>query len=229
MPDLIRTARVTGLFYLGLAISGGLGFLLIRPRLFDADDAETTLANVTGNEALARGGVAFELLIVGFQVLVAIWFYRLFRDSRPVAAASIAAFGFVNAIAVLVSAAMLATAVDVAADGPATTVQLLYQVSENLWAVGNLFFGLWLIPMGACVLTSRRMPRLLGWVLEIGGVGYVLAAFAGVLTDSAPALIDAAVIPATVGEFWMIIYLLVWGIRRSSSPSPAPAIAPVTS
>lgn len=214
MPDLIRTARVTGLYYLGLAVSGGLGFLLIRPRLFDADDAEATLANIAGNEALARAGVAFELLVVGFQVLVAIWFYRLFRDSRPVAAASIAAFGFVNAITVLGSAALLATAVDIAPDGSAATVQLLYQVSGNLWAVGNLFFGLWLIPMGACVLTSRRMPRPLGWVLEVGGVGYVLAAFAGVLTDGAQTLVDAAVIPATVGEFWMIIYLLVRGVRR---------------
>lgn len=223
MPDLIRTARVTGLFYLGLGISGALGFLLIRSRLFDADDAEATLANIAGNEGLARAGVAFELLIVLFQVLVAIWFYRLFRDVRPVAAASIAAFGFVNAIAVLGSAALLATAVDVATDGTATTVQLLYQVSENLWAVGNLFFGLWLIPMGACVLSSGRMPRPLGWLLEVGGVGYVLAAFAGVLTDTAQAAIGAGTILATVGEFWMIIYLLGWGVRRSSATSPAPA------
>ena len=58
--------------------------------------------------------------------------------------------------------ALLATAVDVSqdtVDGTATTVQMLYLVSENLWGAGNLFFGLWLIPMGSCVLSSGRMPR----------------------------------------------------------------------
>jgi hypothetical protein len=29
-----------------------------------------------------------------------------------------------------------------------------YLVSGNLWGVGALFFGLWLIPMGSCVLRS---------------------------------------------------------------------------
>ena len=64
MDAPIRTARTTGLFYLGLAISGALGFLLIRPRLF-ADDAGATLANLVEHESRAppRGGVAF--VIVG--------------------------------------------------------------------------------------------------------------------------------------------------------------------
>ena len=38
MPELIRTARLTGLFYLGLAVTGALGFLTVRPRLFAEDD-----------------------------------------------------------------------------------------------------------------------------------------------------------------------------------------------
>jgi hypothetical protein len=35
----IGTARVTGLLYLGLALTGLLGFLTIRPRIFDPDDS----------------------------------------------------------------------------------------------------------------------------------------------------------------------------------------------
>jgi hypothetical protein len=114
------------------------------------------------------------------QALAAIWFYRLFRTADPLAASGIAAFGLVNAVTVLVSAALLATAVEVALDpigDAATTVQLLYLVSGNLWGVGAVFFGLWLIPMGSCVLRSGWMPRPLGWVLVGGGVGYLLSAF----------------------------------------------------
>ena len=38
MHALTRTARMTGLFYLGNAVTGVLGFLIVRPQLFAADD-----------------------------------------------------------------------------------------------------------------------------------------------------------------------------------------------
>jgi hypothetical protein len=220
---LNRTARVTGLLYLGVAIAGFFGFLLIRPRLFDTDDPSATLANLIDHETLARAGVAFELLIVVTHALVALWFYRLFRGADRFAAAAIAAFGLVNAVVTLVSAALLVTAVEVAHDpvgDAAANVQLLYLVSDAMWGVGTLFFGLWLIPMGWCVLRSGWMPRPLGWILVAGGIGYMLSPFAGYLAGNT-VVADALAFPASVGEFWMIGYLLIRGVRRSAS-EPAP-------
>ncbi|GIM90837.1 hypothetical protein Ato02nite_026300 [Paractinoplanes toevensis] len=142
------------------------------------------------------------------QALAAAGFYRLFREKAPVAAAGIAAFGLVNAVVVLGSAALLATAAEVA-DRPfgdaATTVQLLYLVSGHLWTAGGIFFGLWLIPMGQAVLTTGWMPRPLGWILIAGGVGYAVSAFV-------PS--DLLAVPASIGEFWMVGYLLVKGVRN---------------
>jgi hypothetical protein len=217
MHTLIRTARTTGLFYLLLAIGGFLGFLVIRSQLFAADDPAATLAHLVDNPPLARAGVAMELLIVVTQALAAIWFYRLFRTADPLAASGIAAFGLVNAVTILVSAALLATAAEVAVDpvgDAATTVQVLYLVSGNLWGVGALFFGLWLIPMGSCVLRSGWMPRPLGWILIGGGIGYLLSAFIRYLAPEAQVVAGALAYPATVGEFWMLIYLLAIGVRR---------------
>jgi hypothetical protein len=53
MHALTRTARMTGLFYLGMAITGVLGFLIVRPRLFAADDPNATLANLVTHGSLA--------------------------------------------------------------------------------------------------------------------------------------------------------------------------------
>ena len=216
MHQLIRTARVTGLFYLGLAVTGALGFLTVRPMIFDADDAGTTLANLVAHEPLARAGIALELLVVLTQALTAVWFYRLFRTVDGTAAGSIAAFGLVNAVAILGSAAVLATALQVATGGPgdAGTVQLLYLVSGNLWEVGGLFFGLWLVPMGWCVLRSGWLPRPLGWVLVAGGAGYVLMTFVAYLAPGAGAVGDLLVVPATVGEVWILGYLIIFGVRK---------------
>jgi hypothetical protein len=226
MHPLIRVARQTGLFYLGLAVAGALGFLLIRSRLFVADDPTATLSNLLAHDSLARAGIAFELLTVLTQALAAAWFYRLFHAADRYRAAAIAAFGLANALAVLTSAALLATALESAQAGdPATTVQLLYRLSGHVWSVGGLFFGLWLIPMGWSVLTTGWMPRLLGWVLIVGGCCFVLGAYVRYLVPGSDAAADALAYPATVGEFWMIGYLLVFGIRRTALDHP-PATHP---
>lgn len=230
MHPLTRTARTTGLFYLSLAIAGALGFLTVRPRLFAAGDAEATLGHLVGNESLARIGIALELLVVLTQTFTAVWFYRLFRAVDAVAAGTIAAFGMVNAIAILGSAALLATATEVATapfGDAASTVQVLYLVSGNLWIVGGLFFGLWLVPMGWCVLRSGWLPRVLGWLLVAGGVGYVLNAFVSYLASGARMVADLLVVPATVGEFWILGYLIVRGLRNRAPAEPAPrAVVP---
>lgn len=217
----IGTARVTGLLYLGLALTGLLGFLTIRPRIFDPDDAASTLAHLVEHEWLARAGIALELGVVLTQALVALWFHRLFRSVDALQAGAIAAFGLVNAGAILGSAALLASALQVALDpagnpagDPAGDAQLLYVVGDNLWGVSALFFGLWLIPMGLCVLRSGWMPRPLGRLLVAGGVGYVLSAFVRYLLPDASAVADLLAVPASVGEFWMVGYLLVRGVRR---------------
>lgn len=216
MDQLIRTARTTGWLYVGLAVTGVLGFLLIRPQLFDPGDPAATLANLRHHESLARWGIAVELGIVLTQALAAVWFFRLFRSVDSFAAGSLAAFGLVNATAILGSAGMLATALDLALEqgSSASDVQLMFQASDNLWGVAGLFFGLWLIPMGWLVLRSRWMPRALGWVLIAGGWLYVLSAFVNYLVPDGHAVADAMAIPASVGEFWMIGYLLIRGVNR---------------
>lgn len=212
-------ARLTGAFYLALGITGMLGFLVVRPALADPD-AAVTLANLQEHETFARVGIALEMAVVLAQSLAAVWFYRLFRAVDAFAAGAIAVFGMMNAAAIMASGACLATALQAAlgdAGGGAGTPQLMYALSENFWGVGNLFFGLWLIPMGWCVLRSGTMPRLLGQLLMVSGIGYVLSGFATYLLPEAGPLVLLLAAPATIGEFWMIGYLLVRGAGRSSA------------
>ena len=239
--DTIRTARATGAAYLGLGLTGMLGFLVIRPQLF-TDDAAQTLANLTDRPELAATAVLLEMGIVVTQALAAIWFYRLLRDVRPVAGFATATFGLMNAAAIMASGAFMATAVAVAGDpsivggaDAAGTAGTLAHLSEASWGMGNLFFGLWLIPMGWAAVTTRRFPVVLGWLLIAGGAGYLLSGLVGYGIQGAPAwLVESLALPATAGEFWMIGYLLVKGIRPraaqpaasaqpTSDPSPLPS------
>lgn len=215
---LVRTARVTGLLYLGFFVAGVLGSLVVRGQLFSPDDAHATLSHVLNDPWLARVGIGLELSIVLSQALTAIWFYRLFRSVNPLAAGSLTAFGLVNSVVILASAAVLATALDTATDaslsGSAATVQLLYVLSGNLWGVAALFFGLWLLPMGWLVLRSGWLPRALGWALIVGGVCYTLSPYVTYLFPGAEAFGQLLTVPSILGEVWIAGYLIIIGVRH---------------
>ncbi len=229
MSDVKRTARITGLAYLGLAVSAMTAFLLVRGQLHVPGDAAGTAANLVAHEGLARFGVVADLATVLTQAIAAVWFWKLFRPIHPVAAGSIAAFGLVNAVMILVATVCTATALDVALRAGATSAEqalLLYDLNAAAIGLGGLFFGLWLIPMGWLAVRSRYMPRLLGRLLIGGGVGYVVSVLLASLVPHASGVAYALTVPATIGELWMVGYLLVRGVADRSTPDGGPTTSP---
>ena len=221
--ELVGTARITGVWYLMLAITGMVGFLMLHSKIYVAGDPSKTLANLTEHETLARMRLLFEFLIVVSQALAAVWFYKLFKDIRHVAAWALAAWGMMNAAAIMISAMAMGGAIEMANSTTVLNEKILMirvfsQFIKNAWGVGSLFFGLWLIPMGYIVVSSQRMPLWLGRVLILGGCGYLASTFIQYMGVSG-AWVDMLVIPATAGEFWMIAYLLIFGIRPDRESS----------
>lgn len=215
---LIKTARLAGIWYLSLAVFGILGFLVFHSQIYIANDPDKTLANLTDSLSLSRIRLLFELFIVLSQALAALWFYKLFKSISEWKAWAVGIWGMINSVVILMSAISMASAIQIA-NSPVHTyaekiamIDLLMHLIEHSWSIGGLFFGLWLIPMGHIIIASRRMPIGLGWVLIIGGVGYMLRTFVYYF-DLNQNLMDILTIPATIGEFWMIGYLLIYGIR----------------
>ena len=215
---LVKTARLTGIWYLLLAITGILGFAVLHSKIYSSGDPERTLQNLTDHAFLSRIRLLLELLIVLTQALAALWFYRLFRTIGTWHAWGVGIWGMINALIILISAICMAAAIDIAHASVHTyeakvgLIDILGKLIKHLWALGGIFFGLWLIPMGHVVIVSRRMPLWLGRLLIAGGVGYILNTLISSLGYD-HALSDILVIPATAGEFWMIVYLLIYGVR----------------
>lgn len=214
---LLTTARITGFWYLMLALTGILGFLIIHPQIFVTDVPEETLNNLINKEALSRTRLLFEFGIILSQALAAVWFYKLFKSVNEWAAWTLAVLGIVNSIAIMISAIAMSSAISIAQStmpevNQVAFIELLTGLGRNAWGVGSLFFGLWLIPMGTIITSSKRMPVWLGRTLIIGGMGYMLSTFLTYSGLEIPYL-NLLTIPATIGEFWMIGYLLIYGIR----------------
>lgn len=214
---LSSTARTAGIWYLMMAISGILGFMVFHPQVFDSEDTQKTLSHLMDQTSLARTRLLLEFAIIISQALTAVWFYRLFRNINEWAAWSVGIWGMVNAVAIMISAISMGSAIEMANSSLALEdklilIELLSNLISHAWAIGGLFFGLWLIPMGYIIISSKRMPLWLGRTLIAGGIGYLLSTtlrYAGLESS----FLDFLTLPATIGEFWMIGYLLIFGIR----------------
>ena len=214
----MRTERATGFAYLGLALSGLAGHLIIQSRLYAAGDAAATAANLAAHPTLAGLGVAADVGVVVTQAVAALLFFRLFRPLGDARAAAIAGFGLANSLIVLVATMFSATALTLVRRGDPLPVLFLYDLNSAAWTLGGVFFGLWLIPMGRSVLRSPDLPAPLGWILIAGGGGYVLSAFVAYLAADTTALTTALAVPASIGEFGVIGYLL---LKRRWTAAPS--------
>lgn len=219
--ELVKIARTGGIWYLLLAVSGVLGFLVYHQQIFVSGEPETTLSNLVEMESKARIRLLLEFIIILSQALTAIWFYRLFKNIKEWAALSIAIWGSVNAVIIMLSAISMAAAINIAAseqvlESKIAMIDLLSRLISNSWNAGGLFFGLWLLPIGYLITSSKRMPVWLGRTLLLGGIGYILSSllYYGGVKGSWVGMLS---IPATVGEFWLIGYLLIFGIRPEDS------------
>ena len=219
--EQVKTARLAGVWYLLMAISGILGFMVFHPQVFVSTDPQQTLTNLMEHTTLARTRLLMELLIVVSQALTALWFYKLFRNEKGWMALAVGIWGTVNAVIIMVSAVAMGAALDIAhatqaVESQGIFIDLLTRIITHAWGVGGLFFGLWLIPLGTLIVQSQRMPLWLGRTLILGGIGYLVSTvltYAGVEGD----WVGLLNLPATVGEFWMIGYLLIFGIRPKAA------------
>ena len=208
MSRTLSVSRTTGLLYLGLAVSGIISYLGIRSQIFVEGNPAQTLNNLSEKQTLARFGVAFELLIVLTQVLTALWFYKLFKKLDSFAAMALAVFGIINSVAILIASTFWLNALNsaIASDSIGLTYNL-FTIHNDIWLVATLFFGLWLIPMGY-LARKAQMPNALAGFLIVGGYLYLASTFILVLLPNQSTLSDSMTIPGTIGEFWIIGYLI---------------------
>src|SRR5262249_58286613 len=93
---------------------------------------------------------------------------------------------------------------------------LLVDLQHQGYVIAQVFFGLFLLPLGFLVFRSGWLPKAIGLALMVGAGGYV----AGVALNFIPAVSGAAVYPALVGglaELTFLVWLLVMGVRESTA------------
>ena len=222
-----RLARIAGVLYLLVGVFGGFAEGFVEPRMYVAGDAATTAGNVVANTGLVRLGVVSDLLDQTFFVFLALTLYVLLKHVHQsvargmlVLVALAAGITCLNTVFLFEALRVATGAVDLSALGAAGSnamVLLLLDAQHYGILVAQIFFGLWLVPLGYLAYKSGMFPKALGVVLIAGGVCYLvdlLLAFLAPDFGLGQQIHAYVVIPTTaIAEISMVIYLLVVGVR----------------
>jgi len=219
-----RLARIAGLLYLIVGIFAGFADAYVPGKVYAAGDAATTAANVLANAGLVRIGVIADLLQATVFVFLAMVLYVLLKDVNKHAARAMMILVAIATTIMCLNNVFQFAAVLVATDksyvaafdaaGSNALVMLLLDMHHYGFLIAQIFFGLWLVPLGYLAYTSGMFPKALGVVLIVGGVCYLMDMLAAFLVpDFSTQVHGFLAIPPTIAEIWTLGYLLVKGVK----------------
>ncbi|WP_412543365.1 DUF4386 domain-containing protein [Longispora sp. K20-0274] len=219
-----RLARLAGVFYLIVGLGGGFAFHT-RDTVRVPGDAARTAREVAAHAGLVRAGIVADLVQITFFVFLAMALFVLLKDVHRDAARAMVTFVAIAAAMMALNDAhqvaglLVATDPGYAGAGSDTLVLLMLDLAYDGFLIAQIFFGLWLLPLGYLVYTSRMFPRALGVLLAVGCLGYLVDTFTRFAAPDLGAAIGPYVVaPAAVAEIAMVVWLLVKGVR---APVPA--------
>jgi len=209
--------------YLVIIALGIFGEVFVRQRLIVAGDALATATNIQTHEMLWRSSIATELLsLICVTVLMLTWLVVLGPVSRDLT--FLALFFSLTAHAVgAMSALEGLSALFPLADAPylrsfsheqlAALARIAIREQSHAYGLSLLLSGCFFLVAGSLIVCSGYLPRTIGALYVIAGVGYVANTFAQVLAPAVSGLIFSVVaFPILIGELSLSLYLLIRGV-----------------
>jgi hypothetical protein len=88
--------------------------------------------------------------------------------------------------------------------------------------VASIFWGLWLFPFGLLIMRCGFIPKVLGILVIVAGVGYLLGSFTSLILPHPVGILSDIAGILTLGEPPIILWLLIWGAKAQSSANSDP-------
>jgi hypothetical protein len=228
-----RLARSAGVLYLLVGICGGFAEGFVEPSIYAASNVTTASHTLIAGADLVRLGIVADLCDQVFFLFLALTLYALLKHvHRDMARAMVilvaiaVAIGSLNTVFEFEGLQVATGSVNMVSLGSAgvnALVMLLLDSQHYGLLIAQIFFGLWLLPLGYLAYNSAGwFPRWLGVLLIVGGVCYLIDTFALFLfPDFGQKIAAFIVIPSAIAEISMVIYLLVVGVKGVTKETSA--------
>jgi uncharacterized protein DUF4386 len=223
-------ARLAGVFEALEGFTSSWGQVTVLGQLMVVGNAAATAANILQHETLFRLGFASSLFGVVFHLGWAFLFYQLFRPvNRSVSFCALLVILVGCAIqavtALLYFAPLLVlkagSSLNALTEQQVQALAYMFLKLNGLAMDTNLvFFGLWCVLTGYLIFRSTFLPRILGVLLAIDGLGW--------MTFMSPPLghylFPIIAVACGLAEFPLQLWLLIFGVNNERWKAQAEGI-----
>lgn len=214
-----RSARLAGVLYLFCWLGGLFSEAYVRGTLVHANDAGATAAAILAHEGLWRAGGLVDVASAACDAVIALVLYAVLapvdRGLARLAAAFRLVWSAIFAVVALAHFAPLLVLTDVASRPPGAEALALAALRLHGlgYTVGLVFFGLHCVLAGLLIGRSAMLPRVLGALLAVAGVGYLVDSTLALGWPAARApLFPWLLLPAFFAEGALALWLTFRGL-----------------
>jgi hypothetical protein len=210
MKPTKKLARQAGILYVLLVPFGVFGILFIPTHFVVPDNIQLTMHNIASDTFTFRLSILSALVTQLIQILTVLALYQLLKSVHKNAAlfmvisilvaVPIAMLNEVNHFAVLSSL------------GNAQQVSLFLNLHEYGVNIAQIFWGIWLFPMGYLVYKSNFIPKIIGILLVVACFGYMGDSLVFFLNVNLGFTFSEFTF---VGEIAITLWLLIKGVKTS--------------
>ncbi len=228
-------ARVAGILWLTCIACGLFAEAYVRDKLVLSHDPAGTIRSIFANEQLYRLGFTLEFAGTAAYLALTAILYRLLAPVDKTLSLIATLFSIAGCTIWMANVASDVSPFvfrDVLASPQAEPVRsivfALLRLRPETLVSGMLCFGVQCSLIGYLIARSSFLPRSLGVLLGLGGIGYLISGGAHfVLPPLAAAMHGYGYLPGEAGEALLGLWLVIMGINATkwgpAQPYPATA------
>ena len=218
-----KAARIAGAIYLSMIFVAPFSMLYVPGKLIVRGDATATAANILNHETMFRLSIFGDLIGQVIFICLGVAFYRLLRDVNKTWAMLMLSFVLVSAAVCFlnvindVAALILFRGTDFLVVFDKSQRDALAMLFLRLYSYGQfiaeIFWGLWLFPLGLLIYRSGLIPRLIGGWLMINCFGWLVLSITALFFLGNYNALFGYLQPVLFGEMALMLYLLIKGAK----------------
>ena len=190
-----KTARIAGLFFLSMVVFGLFSEIFVRQKLIVTGDAVATASNILSNAFLYRLGIASDILMSLSYLFTSFALYCLLVSVNKKIAGLMVIFAGTGCILLMFNVLNEAVPLYLLQGSDYLSVfsqaqlqalsMFFYELYGHGYMIGQIFFALWVLPLGVLIYQSRFIPKIFGIFFLVEVVFALVAVFVHFLIPNA--------------------------------------------
>ncbi len=208
-------ARLIGVLFLITMVGGAFAQGFVAGSIIVPGDATATAHNIVTHESLYRLGFAVYLVEMACQIAMTVLFYELLKPASRTASALAAVFGLVGCtiktlarLFFFAPLLVLGGAHYLKVFDPKQLQALAFfslRMNYTVETIAMVFFGLNTLVTGYLVFRSTFLPRALGVVSVVGGLGWLIYLYEPLALRLESWIVGTGVLGALATVLWLLV------------------------